>query len=242
MMSVSPLSMPSHVAVIMDGNGRWAKQRHLPRAMGHRAGVKSVRRAITFCIDHHIPTLTLFALSVENYLMRPALEVQFLTALLSESLLSNLKDLEEQKVCVRVIGDLSVFPEKTRSEIADTESRTKNNCALTLVLAINYSGRWDILQAAKQFAVQHQNIAHATEADFSRYLCLQDLSPPDLLIRTGGEQRISNFLLWQLAYTELYFAEVMWPGFDDKIFQQAIEAFQKRERRFGLTGEQVQVC
>lgn len=237
----SPL--PQHIAIIMDGNGRWAKRRLMPRALGHRAGAKSVRRAIDFCSQRGISILSLFALSVENFLNRPQDEVQFLVSLLSELFEKNIDELHSKNVCVRVIGDISVFPLEVQTQMKRGIQRTKDNTGLTLVFAINYSGRWDILQAAQEFAkaVQAQTINNtlATEKDFSQFLCLSDLPEPDLFIRTSGEQRISNFFLWQLAYTELFFTDTFWPDFDEHTFDEALKAYQKRERRFGLTGEQV---
>ena len=240
---MTPPIIPTHVAIVMDGNGRWAKQRLMPRAMGHRAGVKSVRRAIDFCGVEGIKVLSLFTLSIENFLYRPATEVEFLLSLLTDMFTKNIDELHEKNVRIRVVGDLSVFSQDIQDHIQRAIIRTEQNDGLTLVLALNYSGRWDIMQAAKKFAASVLEKAcylpDCKDSDFSRFLSLSDLPEPDLFIRTSGEQRISNFFLWQLAYTELFFTNVFWPDFDDKVFAEAIAVFQKRERRFGLTGEQV---
>ena len=235
--------MPRHVAIVMDGNGRWAAKRFMPRMMGHRAGVKAVRMAVDFCARHKIEVLSLFALSVENFQSRPTTEVGFLTHLLSDSLFKNLEELHQNNVRIRIMGDLSVFPDVVQTQVREAELKTKNNVGLTLVLAIHYSGRWDIFQAAQKFAqyvVQKQlDSTTLLEKDFAQFLCLSDLPEPDLFIRTSGELRISNFMLWQTAYTELCFLDLFWPEFNDAAFMEAIQAFQKRERRFGLTCEQV---
>ena len=234
---INQFKMPQHVAIIMDGNGRWAKQRLMPRMIGHRAGVKSVRRAIQYCIKNNIAVLSLFAMSVENFLCRPESEVQFLISLLSDSLKRNLEELHQQNIRIRVAGNLSVFGAALQEKIHEAETLTQHNTRLTLVIALHYSGRWDILQAAQKLA-QHAidnnlNPCTLTEKDFSHYLCLHDLPEPDLMVRTSGEQRISNFMLWQFAYTELYFTDTLWPDFDEAVFTDAIATFQKRERRFG---------
>ena len=231
-------NMPKHVAIVMDGNGRWAKRRFMPRIAGHRAGVKAVRKAISFCIKHDIKVLSLFALSIENYLCRPKAEVRFLISLFSDALVRNVNELHQQNICVRVMGDLSILEETLRAQIERSQTLTKNNTGLTLVIAINYSGRWDIMQAAKKMVQQENDLEALIEADFSKHLCLYDLPEPDLLIRTSGEQRISNYMLWQFAYTELCFIPEYWPDFDADTFAKAIAVYQKRERRFGLTGEQ----
>ncbi|PIZ04020.1 MAG: di-trans,poly-cis-decaprenylcistransferase [Gammaproteobacteria bacterium CG_4_10_14_0_8_um_filter_38_16] len=241
-MNQSP-NMPRHVAIVMDGNGRWAKQRLMPRIFGHRAGVKAVQRAIDFCQDKGIEVLSLFALSVENFQSRPESEVKFLISLLSDTLVKNLERLHRNHIRIRIMGDFSVFTPAVRTQIEEAQLLTQHNKGLTLVVAIHYSGRWDIFQAAKKFA-QHvkennMDLAQLNEADFSSFLCSTDLPEPDLFIRTSGEQRISNFMLWQIAYAELFFVDVFWPDFNDAIFAEAIATFQKRERRFGLTGEQI---
>lgn len=226
---------PKHVAIIMDGNGRWAKQRHLPRVAGHRAGSKSVRRTIEFAVKHNIEALTLFALSTENLKFRPPKEVNLLMELFLESLEKNTDQLHDNNVRVRIVGDRSVLSKTLQQQIASTEQLTHKNSGLQLSIAINYSGHWDITQATKQLV--HSNITadEVTEDLLSQHLALADLPDPDLLIRTSGELRISNFMLWQFAYTELYFTDKYWPEFDDAAFQSAIDCFMNRQRRFGKT-------
>lgn len=237
------LNMPRHVAIIMDGNGRWAKKRFLPRVAGHRAGAKTVRRAVDYCLKNGIEVLSLFALSVENFLSRPKSEVGFLVDLFSETLKKHVDELNSNNVRVLVIGDPSVFPASLQRQIEAAMSLTKDNTALTLVVAANYSGRWDLIQTAKKIAIAHQNgdvdVTSLNEKMFSSYLATDGLMEPDLLIRTSGEQRISNFMLWQFAYTELYFSPLFWPEFDADEFDRAIEIFRARERRFGLTSDQI---
>ena len=236
-------NFPRHVAIVMDGNGRWATRRLLPRIMGHRAGAKAVRRAIDFCVRHHINTLSLFALSVENFVSRPQKEVEFLLELFAYSLERNLAEMHRNQIRIRFMGDLSVFSASLQNQLQEAVLLTRHNTGLNLVLAVNYSGRWDIFQAAQKFSQRildhHLDPKQLTEHDFSQFLCLKDLPEPDLLIGTSGEKRISNFMLWQLAYTELCFVEECWPDFDEHIFSRVIDDFQKRERRFGLTGEQL---
>jgi len=235
--------MPRHVAIVMDGNGRWAKQRFMPRISGHRMGVKAVRRAVNYCVRHHIEVLSLFALSIENFNSRPSAEVRFLVFLLSDTLLKNTEELHQQNVRIRIIGECSVFEESFRNQIIQAQELTKHNTGLTLVIALHYSGRWDIVQAAQkyaQYAIDNKTDSHVlTEKYFSQFLCLYDLPEPDLLIRTSGEKRISNFMLWQFAYTEFCFIDTLWPDFDETVFSQVINDFQKRERRFGLISEQI---
>lgn len=230
-------AMPRHITVVMDGNGRWAKKRFMPRIAGHRVGVNAVEKTINFCVSNNIEVLSLFAMSVENFKSRPDSEVQFLVSLLSEMLMKKLDAMNKNRIRIRIIGDLTVFEEKVQRQLAESQNLTKHNSGLNLVLAINYSGRWDILQASKKMA-QHaieKGISPdaLTESDFASFLCIADLPEPDLFIRTSGEQRISNFMLWQLAYTELCFLELLWPDFDEAALTQAIETFQKRDRRFG---------
>ncbi len=235
--------IPRHVAIIMDGNGRWAKKRLMPRIAGHSAGAETVRKIIQSCIDKKIGVLTLFAFSSENW-RRPEKEVNRLMDLFSVVLTRDSKKLQKQNVCLKVIGDRTAFPEKLQQKIIDAEKLTADNSGLTVVVAANYGGRWDILNAARQLA---ESVA-AGETDCSRidmemfesHLSLSKYPEPDLFIRTGGEQRISNFLLWQLAYTELYFTETLWPEFSESEFDQALSYFAGRQRRFGRTGEQVE--
>lgn len=235
--------LPKHVAIVMDGNGRWAKKRHLPRLAGHREGAKAVRRVIEYSAKSGIDILTLFALSVENKNLRPMKEVRFLMSLFLESLHNNTDELHNNNVQIRIIGDRSHFSEELQRQIEYSENLTANNSGLTLVIAINYSGRWDIVQATRRIAEQvAAGVIESSDINgdiFQRFLCLYGLPEPDLLIRTSGEQRISNFMLWQLAYTEMYFSPVFWPDFDEVIFREAVAFYQTRQRRFGLTSEQL---
>ncbi|WP_127959680.1 (2E,6E)-farnesyl-diphosphate-specific ditrans,polycis-undecaprenyl-diphosphate synthase [Serratia microhaemolytica] len=229
---------PHHVAIIMDGNGRWAKQQGKLRIFGHRAGLKSVRRAVRFAIDQQLDALTLYAFSSENW-NRPLQEVSALMELFIRALDSEVKNLHKHHVRLRVIGDISRFSLRLQKRIHAAQQLTEHNRGLTLNIAANYGGRWDILQAVQALAVQVQqgNLAPAQidEQHLGQHISMSDLPAVDLVIRTGGEHRISNFLLWQIAYAELYFTEVLWPDFDEPIFQGALNAFAQRERRFGGT-------
>ena len=236
-------TLPRHIAVVMDGNGRWAKKRFLPRTAGHKAGVKATRQIVELCSIKGISSLTLFAFSSENW-SRPDQEVSSLMALFLSTLNSELNKLHEQGVRIRFIGDRTRFSENLQSSIAAAEDKTAANTRLNLNIAANYGGRWDIVNAARglsrklvEGAITEDQI---TEESFSRELCLVDLPEPDLFIRTGGEQRISNFLLWQLAYTELYFTDTLWPEFDSAAFDEALSWYTTRQRRFGQTGDQVE--
>ena len=235
--------LPRHVAIIMDGNGRWAKQRFLPRTAGHRAGVGSVRKALERCIERGIEALTLFAFSSENW-RRPPQEVSLLMELFIATLDRETRKLHENGVRLKVIGDRSAFVPALQEKIVASEALTQDNRRITLSIAANYGGRWDVLQASKRLAeAVERGELRAGEIDqqrFESHLALTDLPEPDLFIRTGGEQRISNFLLWQLAYTELYFTPVLWPDFDERALDQALEDYASRQRRFGYTGEQVE--
>lgn len=231
--------MPQHVAIIMDGNGRWAASRKLPRVMGHRAGAKAVRRAIEFCSQHGIQYLSLFALSVENRQNRPQKEIEFLLALFLESLRKHTAQMHKNNIRVEVVGDRSLLSDMLRRHIEHTEDLTKNNTGMRLMVAIDYSGRWDILQATQKIVRDGVAPEQITEELVSRYLCFADVPEPDLLIRTSGEQRISNFMLWQCAYTEFYFPQEHWPDFDANVFAKAIDVFQRRERRFGFISSQL---
>jgi len=234
--------IPNHIAIIMDGNGRWAKKRHLPRHAGHKAGVETVRRVINLCVEHHIKVLTLFAFSSENW-QRPKQEVNLLMDLFMTALQKEITALHKNQVRLRFFGAREAFSDKLQQLIAEAETLTEHNTGLTLVIAANYGGRWDIVEAATLLAKQiEQGTLKSQEINenlFSKHLCLADLPEPDLFIRTSGEQRISNFLLWQLAYTELYFTDTLWPDFDKETFIQALKAFSTRQRRFGRTGEQL---
>ncbi|MDH3309728.1 MAG: polyprenyl diphosphate synthase [Gammaproteobacteria bacterium] len=241
----SKSDIPQHVAVIMDGNGRWAKSRGLLRIAGHRKGVERVRDLVTRCVEKGIKHLTLFAFSSENW-RRPAQEVQLLMDLFLSALDNEIKKLHKNNVRFRVIGDISRFGDNLISRIRQAETMTLDNKALTLTIAANYGGRWDIAQACAQLARRVQNgetdPATITEASLEPFLSLADAPEPDLFIRTGGEQRISNFLLWQLAYTEMYFTPVLWPDFDRAQFEQALASYAGRQRRFGLTGDQIEAA
>ena len=240
-----PPVVPRHVAVIMDGNGRWAKRRMMPRVVGHRKGQERVREMVSVCGDNGIKYLTLFAFSSENW-GRPAEEVQALMDLFARALDQEIGKLHENQVRFRVIGDTDRFGPKIVGAIKAAETLTQDNTALTLTIAANYGGRWDVAQACAEIArrvvageIDAREIDPETVA---RFLCLADAPEPDLFIRTGGEQRVSNYLLWQLAYTELYFTPVLWPDFDRAQFEQALVWYAGRERRFGLTGEQVETA
>lgn len=236
-------SLPRHVAIIMDGNGRWAKKRFLPRFAGHKAGVETVRAVVKSCLEKGIDVLTLFAFSSENW-RRPPEEVGLLMNLFMTALDHEVRRLHEHGVRLRIIGDRSAFAPALQERIAAAERLTENNTALTLVIAANYGGRWDIARAASLLAEEVRagrlEPAAITPELLSRQLCLSDLPEPDLFIRTGGEQRVSNFLLWQLAYAELYFTPILWPDFNEAAFADALASFASRQRRFGRTGDQVE--
>jgi len=241
-MSTSPcISYPRHLAIIMDGNGRWAKQRHMSRVLGHREGLKAVRKIVKKCGELGIEVLTLFAFSRENW-RRPEEEVQSLMGLFANALKSEISKLNQNQVQLRVIGNLSRFSKSLRHAIEVAHDLTLNNKGLKLVIAVDYSGQWDIIQAVQTLIGQVKAGTLQTEAItqdlFATYLNLSDLPLPDLLIRTSGEYRISNFFLWQLAYTELYFTETLWPDFDEDALNKALLFYSKRERRFGCTSEQ----
>lgn len=238
------MKTPTHVAIIMDGNGRWAKQRKLPRFMGHRAGGKVVQRIVEHALKSNISVLTLFAFSLENH-ARPAIEVDYLMALLVDYLDRYSDKLNEQNIRLRIVGDRSYFNANLLNKIDAVEAKTVENTALTLVLAIHYSGRWDLTQAmqriAKKIEARELTAEAVTSQLIQQHLSLSDLADPDLLIRTSGEQRISNFMLWQFAYTELYFSKAFWPDFTELEFDRALEVYATRERRFGLISEQMDV-
>jgi undecaprenyl diphosphate synthase len=232
--------VPRHIAIVMDGNGRWARKRFLPRVAGHKRGVETVRAMVRLCIDRGVEHLTLFAFSSENW-RRPADEVSFLMNLFLQALQNEVARLHKNNIRLRIIGDLSRFDVALVNTIREAEAQTAGNTALTLSVAANYGGRWDILNAVnKMIVAEPEKLGNYTEADLSPYMCLADAPEPDLFIRTGGEQRVSNFLLWQLAYTEFYFTDSLWPDFDEAAFDLAIRSYQQRERRFGRTSEQVQ--
>ena len=224
---------PRHVAVIMDGNGRWAKARGRPRSFGHRAGVQSVRRALRACDRHGIEALTVFAFSQENW-SRPESEVSLLMQLFLRTLSKELDKLHKNGIRLRFIGDHADFSPELRQLMRDSEARTADNRALALTVAVGYGGQWDILQAAAACARADEPLV---PENLERHLQTAGLPPVDLLIRTGGERRISNFMLWQLAYTELFFTDTLWPDFGEEQFAQAVEWFRGRERRFGRVPE-----
>jgi undecaprenyl diphosphate synthase len=234
--------IPRHIAIIMDGNGRWAEKRFMPRALGHQAGVKAVRKIVEHAGDLGVEVLTLFAFSSENW-RRPKEEVSLLMSLFVETLQREIDTLDKNGVCLRFIGDRTAFPNVLQDKMRVGEEQTKDNKALTLVIAANYGGHWDICQA-------FQNVIDKMAADglsqqvispelIQEHLSTVGLPDPDLFIRTGGEERVSNFLLWQLAYTELYFTTTLWPDFDQDSLDDAINSFKGRQRRFGYTGEQI---
>lgn len=227
---------PRHVAIIMDGNGRWAKNQGKLRISGHKAGVKSVRRAVSFAVSNNLEALTLYAFSSENW-SRPPQEVTALMELFVWALDSEVKSLHKHNVRLRVIGDTSRFSPRIQERIRRSETLTANNSGLTLNIAANYGGRWDIIEGVKKLAEQVQEGLlrpdQISEESLTSQLCMQELAPVDLVIRTGGEHRISNFLLWQIAYAEFYFTDVLWPDFDEHVFEGALNAFSLRERRFG---------
>ncbi len=231
--------IPRHIAIIMDGNGRWAQKRYLPRVAGHRRGAEVVRRILMTCRDRGVEHLTLFAFSSENW-RRPPAEVTLLMRLFRSMLEGEVARMHEVNIRFRVIGDLSRFDGAMIRLIEQAEALTAGNTGLTLSVAANYGGRWDILQAVRRLAQTRPDcLATLSEADLVPHLALADAPEPDLFIRTGGEQRVSNFLLWQLAYTEFYFTDVLWPEFDADELDRAIQSYQQRERRFGRTSEQL---
>lgn len=228
--------VPRHVAIVMDGNGRWAKARKKPRLLGHQRGVESVRAAIKAAAKNGIEHLSLFAFSSENW-SRPEDEVKGLMKLFLVCLRKEIRALHEANVRVRLIGDLSAFSDELQKQIAETQELTKSNTGLTVNICVNYGGRWEILEAAKK--VRGLREEDLREETFGSLLPLGDAGDVDLFIRTSGEQRISNFLLWQLAYAELYFTDILWPDFTEEEFSKALAWYANRERRFGKTSEQI---
>ncbi|MBI4294140.1 MAG: di-trans,poly-cis-decaprenylcistransferase [Betaproteobacteria bacterium] len=233
------LAVPRHIAIIMDGNGRWAKKRFLPRVAGHGRGVETVREITRACVERGVAYLTLFAFSSENW-RRPAEEVSRLRQLFLRALEQEIEKLNANGICLRVVGDLQPFGQKIVEMAARAETFTSANKALTLTIAANYGGRWDMLQAVSRMVRRFPNQSEGfTEEQLAPFLALSYAPEPDLFIRTGGEQRISNFLLWQLAYTELFFTPTLWPDFNAAALDQAIEWYRERERRFGRTSDQL---
>lgn len=235
--------LPRHVAIIMDGNGRWAKRRQLPRIAGHRAGVENVRTLVSTSAELGIECLTIFAFSSENW-RRPPLEVRLLMDLFVLALEQEAMRLHENHVRLRVIGDRSPFPAKLQDSIAAAEALTRHNQGLNLVIAANYGGHWDITEATRRLGEKiRAGLLSPDEISpevINQQLAVSDLPAPDLFIRSGGEKRISNFLLWQLAYTELYFTDCLWPDFDRAEYQRALTSYASRQRRFGMTGDQLE--
>jgi len=231
----APNAIPHHIAIVMDGNGRWATRRYLPRVAGHRQGVESLRRCVRACSDRGVRVLTVFAFSSENW-NRPPEEVSGLMELLAMALGREVPQLKHDGVRIHIVGDRSTLSEKMRLGLAQAETTTAQNTRLILNVCFNYGGRWDIAQAAAKLAAQGEAI---TEASLDRAMALSHVPDPDLLIRTGGERRISNFLLWQAAYSELYFSDRLWPDFDEIALDEAIADYGRRERRFGLTSGQI---
>ncbi len=230
-------NIPKHVAVIMDGNGRWAQKRGLERTQGHRAGVESIHAIVEAALKYGVEVLTLFAFSSENW-RRPESEVTQLFELYYETLVDVLPKLYKNEIKLRIAGNLTNIPQKLQEYLAVAEEETNKNQKMTIVIALNYGGRWDIVQAAQKLLNRYHQasfIPQLTEEEFNSVLSLADLPEPDLFIRTSGEQRISNFLLWQLAYTELYFTPVLWPDFRETEFADALQFFMTRQRRFGAT-------
>ncbi|WP_032136517.1 isoprenyl transferase [Kingella negevensis] len=230
--------IPHHVAVIMDGNGRWAKKRFMPRVMGHKRGLDVLEEIVRVCDDAGVRYLTVFAFSTENW-RRPAEEVSFLMGLFLVALQKKVIEMNKNGVRLKVIGDRSLFNADIQQSIVDAEKLTENNTGITLTIAADYGGRWDILQAAN--ALIKEGKTEISEADLASKLMLSEAPEPDLFIRTGGEMRISNFMLWQMAYAEFYFTDVLWPDFNADEMHKAFASFTKRERRFGRTSEQLPV-
>jgi undecaprenyl diphosphate synthase len=235
-------ALPRHIAIIMDGNGRWAKRRFLPRQAGHRAGLRAARHVIEACAHNGIAVLTLFAFSSENW-QRPRNEIGNLIELFVGALENEVSELHKNHVRIRFIGDCSAFTQGLQDGMHQAEKSTQSNTGLILNIAVSYGGRWDMLQAVKQMCMDVTTGKYRpediNEDQFSQALALSGLPDPDLFIRTGGEQRISNFLLWNLAYTELYFTDVLWPDFDATALRAALDWYATRQRRFGRTSEQI---
>ncbi|WP_321925433.1 isoprenyl transferase [Paraburkholderia guartelaensis] len=234
-------AVPRHIAIIMDGNGRWATQRRLPRVAGHTRGVDAVRSVVESCVERGVEYVTLFAFSSENW-RRPTDEVSFLMRLFVTALEREVARLHANGIRLRVVGDLSMFNERIQDLIRRAETKTARNTRLTLTIAANYGGRWDILQATRKLVEEAAATGQpvpVTEDALSQHLAMAYAPEPDLFIRTGGEQRVSNFLLWQLAYAEFYFTDTYWPDFDAEALSRAIASYAERERRFGRTSAQV---
>lgn len=230
--------VPRHLAIIMDGNGRWATKRFLPRVAGHVKGVEAVRTVVEACAERGIEYLTVFAFSSENW-RRPEEEVSLLMKLFVTALEREVSKMHANNIRLKVVGDLSRFDQKLQDMIANAERKTANNTRLTVTVCANYGGRWDIMQAIGKMVAEHPGTTDFSEEQLAPYLSMAYAPEPDLFIRTGGEERISNFLLWQLAYTELHFTDIYWPDFNAERLDEAIASYQGRERRFGRTGDQL---
>jgi undecaprenyl diphosphate synthase len=231
-------AVPRHIAIIMDGNGRWATRRFLPRVAGHAKGVERVRDVVETCVERGVEFLTLFAFSSENW-RRPAEEVSVLMRLFMTALEREVTKMHVNSIRLKVVGDLSRFDPKLQRMIANAERRTANNSRLTVNICANYGGRWDVMQAIGKMVAAHPGTTDFSEEQLAPHLAMAYAPEPDLFIRTGGEQRISNFMLWQLAYTEMYFTETYWPDFTGASLEEAILSYQQRERRFGRTSAQL---
>ena len=235
-------ALPRHIAVVMDGNGRWANKRHLPRAAGHKAGVNATRKLVENCAKNRIEALTIFAFSSENW-NRPEAEVSSLMALFIATISIEVKKLHKKNVRVRFIGERTRFSEKLQKSINQSEQLTQSNTGLQLNIAANYGGRWDVVEACKSLlrdvTENNKDISDIDEVSFNQHVALAELPAPDLFIRTGGEQRISNFLIWQTAYSELFFVDTLWPDFSGEDLDAALNWYAGRQRRFGKTGQQM---
>jgi undecaprenyl diphosphate synthase len=234
-MAVVAESVPRHIAIVMDGNGRWASKRFLPRIAGHKQGVEVLKRTVRSCVLRGVQVLTVFAFSSENW-KRPAEEVSGLMDILVVALSRELNQLKKEGVHLQFIGERAGLSERVRNSLLDAERETADNCKLSLNVCFNYGGRWDVVQAAQALSVAGVAI---TEQSLAAHLTTATVGDPDLVVRTGGEMRLSNFLLWQAAYSELYFSDVLWPDFDDAALDAAIQAYATRERRFGMTSQQL---
>lgn len=236
-------SVPRHVAIIMDGNNRWAKRHGLEGNLGHKKGAKAVRDTVENCAKAGVEVLTVYAFSSENW-RRPEEEVDGLMTIFLESLAAEVPMLHENNICLRFIGDLTAFSPELQEKMRQSMDETANNSKMTFAVAVNYGGQWDIAQAAQKLAKQVEDkalkAADITPEKIQEHICLGDLPPPDLCIRTSNEQRVSNFLLWQIAYSEFYFPDLLWPDFDEAALQEAFREFASRQRRFGRTSEQVE--
>jgi len=231
---INKLNIPKHIAITMDGNGRWAKERGKKRVFGHNQGIKSVRDTIEGAVEYGVEFLTLFAFSTENW-KRPKAEVNALMTLLIKAINNETKDLIKNNISLKTIGDISQLPLKCQKELAESIKKTKDNTGMTLILALSYSGKWEIINTIKKILQQEITLENFSEDIFQQYLTTNNVPDPELLIRTSGEKRISNFMLWQIAYSELYFTEKKWPDFRREDLKEAIIEYQNRERRFGKT-------